>query len=111
MTRFTNGPATGVTLLLRRVPIYLRVVAKQRQCGRPEWDALDQVDDTPTSDETLYAYRKVSDDGTVHINRGRHGSGFYAIATYEFIEPQPSDTTMRDTQQWRDWCYAQHKPS
>jgi len=51
MTRFLDGPAEGVTLMLRRAPIYLRVVHRGT-----EWDALDALDDRPTPDETIYVY-------------------------------------------------------
>lgn len=103
MTKFTNGPADGVVLSLRRAPLYLRVT-KQRYGDK--WDALDQLYDTPTIHEDLYAYRKVSDDGTVHLKVSKGRGGFFAMATYEFIEPQPDDRTMRVTEQWRWWCQA-----
>lgn len=54
MTRFEDGPAAGVNLSLRRAPMFLRVV-QNNQTG--EWDALDQLDDTPEKNETIFVYK------------------------------------------------------
>ena len=105
MIRFTNGPAAGVPgLLLRRAPLYLRVV-----CHDGKWDALDQLDDRPEPGETIYAYRLVEQQGSVHINRGRRGSGFFVMATYTVVEPQPADATMRNNACWREWAETKAK--
>ena len=57
------------------------------------------------------AYRLVENQGTVHVNRGRRhgGSGCFVMATYEVVEPQPSDKVMRDNQRWSQWALAQAK--
>jgi len=97
MTKFLDGPAAGVVLMLRRSPTFLRVCHK----GRSEWDALDQVSDTPRAGEVLYAYRLVKDDGVVFVRPG----GAYRLAEYAYIaDTQPSDEAMRDTMTWRGWC-------
>jgi hypothetical protein len=104
MTEFVDGPAAGQVLMLRRAPLFLRVTVNRY--GREKyWDALDQLDDTPVPGEDLIAYRKVEDRGTVHLCRSpRRLSGWFAIAKYALIEPQPADRVMRITSAWRTWC-------
>lgn len=106
MTRFTDGPAGGRTLLLRRSPLFLRVTRDDRG----KFDALDQLHDEAEPGEAISAYRKVSDDGTVHVDsteRGRRVGRWYRCATYAVVAAQPDDATMRDTEAWRGWCQAQ----
>lgn len=107
MSDFLDGPAAGVSLSLRRSPLLLRVVCTSN--GDPKWDALDQLSDTPAAGEDIYVYRKVKDDGTVHIDGVRNGKRFgqwLSMATYAVVREQPDDATMRDTAQWRAWCEA-----
>lgn len=101
MTTFIDGPAAGKTLLLKRSPRFLRVVE-----SNGIFDALDQPTDTPSPNETLYAYRLNADHGTVHINRGRHGSGFYAMADYKLVALQPTDSVMRHGDTWETYAGA-----
>lgn len=102
MTSFTNGPAQGQHLMLKRAPLFLRVVE-----AAGKFDALDQLSDEPESGERLFAYRQVGEPGMVHLNRGRGHGGFYTIATYTLVAPQPDDATMRDTAAWQAWCKRQ----
>ncbi len=107
MTKFRDGPAAGVVLTLRRAPIFLRVV--RDPAGM--WDGLDQLADTPAPAEAVCAYRKVSDDGTIHVDGGRDGRRFglwLAAATYEYVEPQPAEGVMRVNEAWRAWCQAEY---
>ncbi len=108
MTTFRDGPAVDHTLRLRRAPIYLRVTLDRAGTI----DALDQLDDRPRPDEALFAYIKTSDDGMVHINsrdsKGRHTGGFFAMATYALIEPQPDEATMRSQAMWVEWTVHDH---
>lgn len=102
-TRFHGGPADGKVLCMARAPVFLRVVVEGDAV-----DALDLLDDEPKVSETLHAYRKVSDDGTVHVD-GRDASGkrfgrWYACATYRINDDQPDDAVMRDAAAWRKWC-------
>lgn len=109
MTTFTNGPAASATLWLKRAPLFLRVT----KGPTGEFDALDQLSDTPKADEAIFAYRRVGRSGSVHINarkNGRHCGGFFTTATYEIVPIQPDDATMRDTAKWREWC-VEHKPT
>jgi hypothetical protein len=103
MIRFTDGPAADVALDLRRAPVLLRVVRNRKG----EWDGLDQFDDTPRPGETVYAYRKIADQGKVHVQhatgRGRRCS-WVARATYAVVDPEPAEEVMRDTAKWREWC-------
>lgn len=104
MTRFEDGPAHGKTLMLKRAPQLLRVVVN----NDGEIDALDQLDDTPGADETLFVYqlKPGTEPGFCHILiRDRKGSGFYTSAEYIF-HSQPSDADIRETDNWRTWCRA-----
>lgn len=104
MTRFKDGPAQDTVLQLARAPLFLRVT--QNAAGK--FDALDQLDDHPRANESVTVYRKVSDDGTVHVDfrdeRGRRRGAWYACATYALATMQPDDATARDTTLWRQWC-------
>ena len=109
MTDFTNGPAKGKILELTRVPmpLFLRVT----QGIEGDIDALDKLEDTPTADEILFAYKKIADKGTVHIDgRDKQGKRFgrwYNPCTYALVEQQPDQATMRDKTKWQAWCTEQ----
>lgn len=109
MIRFTNGPAAGTTLMLRRAPQFLRVV----RGPDGKIDALDQLDDRPALDETITVYRLLEGGGMIHLNmrdkKGKHCGGFYAMATYELVEPQPADADVRSTAAWRGWAESRAK--
>lgn len=84
MTRFLDGPAKDVTLMLQRLPVYLRVV----QGADGKWDALDQQDDKLRPDEAVCLYLLAKPPGQAFID----GSGFggcYPIASYQFVVCQP----------------------
>ncbi len=109
MTRFENGPAAGQVLQLRRSPLYLRVT---EYAGKI--DALDLLADVPDARETIIAYRKVSDGGTVHVDSrdartGRRIGQWFSCATYALALEQPDDATLRDTARWQAWALAQVK--
>lgn len=102
MTRFLDGPAEGVTLMLRRAPHYLRAV----RAAEGEWDALDQLDDYPKGNETVVAYEMVSGPFTAHVQRrekGRRVCGWYQGGEYRVVAEQPTDNVLRVTALWRDW--------
>lgn len=105
MIRFNDGPASGIQLMVKRAPIYLRLVF-----ARKEWDALDQVDDEPKRTEQITAYRRVALEHPTHFKFFRRSAnGWYANATYAVVTPQPDDATMRDKAKWQAWCVAQEK--
>lgn len=107
---FADGPAKGVTLRLARGVWLLRVV--QNAAG--EWDALDQLDDTPEPDERVYVY--TFNPGTIShafvdyhtINGGRRGERV-TLAEYVYRAEQPPDDVVRDNRRWRKWCFAQQE--
>lgn len=112
MTKFHNGPAHDVTLLLRRIPAARFIRAVVNPAG--EWDALDMLDDTAAPSETIYAYKikAGTEPSWCHLNMGRKsGSGMYQIAEYEFIEQQPADEDLRENPKWQAWCLAESKTS
>lgn len=105
MLTFLNGPAAHVRgLCSRRAPRFLRVVHNQ---DTGAWDCLDQLEDQPERGETLYAYRRVKDEGWIHVCRRPRGSGTFRIATYEFLEPQPDELTLQSNPRWQAWALAQ----
>ena len=106
MTRFTDGPAAKQMLMLKRSPLYLRVV----QNAKGKFDGLDQLTDEPGPDEQVCAYRLVSVDGWAMVDwteNGKRRGGCFPSATYAVVAEQPDDATMRDTAKWRAWCYAE----
>ncbi len=105
MTTFQNGPAAGQRLMLHRAPIFLRVVE-----AAGKWDALDQLNDNPSVHEKLHAYVLAAKPGMCHI-RASKGGGFYPIAEYRLVEPQPPESEMRYGKIWCDWCYSQPRPT
>ncbi len=110
MTRFTDGPAKGKTLLLARAPLFLRVVI-----AGGKLDALDQLDDRPQGGERIYAYRRTGPATALHIDfcrgRGRKGprSAWYRGGDYALVEPQPNEAVLRDTARWRGWATEEAK--
>lgn len=106
MTTFTNGPALKAMLLLKRHPIYLRVIRD----AKGKFDALDQLNDTPAEGERIIVYRLVSKEGGAFVDwteKGRRVGGYFPCATYELCEVQPDHATASDTTAWRKWCYEQ----
>lgn len=101
MTTFTDGPAHSKTLMLHRAPFFLRVVMSP-----DDIDALDQPEDTPNANELLFAYRLTKLPGHCHIRASKGRGGFFPIAEYALIDPQPTDAQMRDRDQWVAWCEA-----
>jgi hypothetical protein len=110
MITFLDGPAQGQTLALKRAPRFLRVTRFRAK----EFDALDQLDDTPRVGEMLFAYEIAEYQGVYHLLCGRgakSASGFYQQGAYRFVVDQPDDATMRDTERWRQWCMARKDES
>lgn len=101
MTRFLDGPAAEVVLMLRRAPVFLRAV--QGPTGK--WDALDQLEDRPSADEKVVVYRLTTEPRWMHI-RARKSGGTYRGGDYKLVDPQPTEATVRDEQAWRAWAIA-----
>lgn len=108
MMTFLGGPAEQVAngLGLRRAPKFLRVVRKEGS-----WDALDQIEDRVEFNEDVHVYRLVENHGSIHINRrdkhGRHNGGTFVMATYQYLDPQPDQATMRSNRLWQAWATEQ----
>lgn len=100
MTTFTDGPAAGVTLMIRRAPLFLRV-AYHRYAEK--WDALDQVGDEPTGAEDYTVYRLAEVKGRGHMRPG----GCFVIAEYKVWPVQPDQAVMRNNEKWRAWATQQ----
>lgn len=104
---FLDGPAEGVVLELARAPVYLRAVVN----AAGVWDALDFPGDGPRDSETVYAYRRQGDAGSIHLDytesrTGRRRGRDIAYAEYRVAPEQPDAATMRDPVLWRAWCQA-----
>lgn len=112
MTEFTDGPAKGRVLLLRRSPLFLRVTVAE-PTGRQrvqQFDALDHALDVPKPGETLFAYRRVAvSERKVHIRADRGASGWYHRASYRLCEVQPDQATMADRPAWESWCWSEKR--
>jgi hypothetical protein len=107
MIEFLDGPAKDVKhLLLHRAPVFLRAV--QHKDGT--WDALDQIEDRPSLDETPYAYRIVGEPGDFHLlcARGWNAPGWYKSAAYRLVNPQPPERLMRSNPAWQKWTSEMH---
>jgi hypothetical protein len=104
MTKFINGPADGVTLMLRRASLLLRVVYSDT---KDEFDALDWITDSPQWHEGVYVYRRIGEPMVMMIDycdrRGRHGQRV-ASAEYEFLPAQPAEQYLRRPDAWQSWC-------
>ncbi len=105
MVTFTNGPAKGSPLELRRAPLFLRVVIGPR--GKV--DALDQLDDTPNDNETVHIYKRTS-GVAVMFACGRGGCRGTVAADYEHYLPVFGPTCdFRNTDDWQAWCTKQNE--
>jgi hypothetical protein len=103
MTRFLDGPAAGAVLMLQRAPFFLRAV----RSSAGEWDALDQLDDTPRADEAIVVYQLVSEPSRVHVQRrekGRRVCGWYMGGDYRVAADPPTDAIARHQTQWEAWA-------
>lgn len=120
MLNIIGGPAQGRAngLCINRAPLYLRITRDTTYAsavckrGRSEYDALDALEDSPRRHEEIFAYRRVGEAGSIHLNRrvnGRSASGTFVVAEYHYVEVQPADEVMRDTVAWRQWCAEQVK--
>ena len=108
MVEFLDGPARGQTLMLHRIPIFLRAV--HSQLGG--WDALDQIEDVAKRDEEITVYRRRDDLEITkyHLltgHRRRAGSGWYFNCKYSVLPEQPPDEILRDTRKWQAWALTQ----
>lgn len=108
MTRFLDGPAAGVQLMLNRAPVFIRVCVKAGEHAA-EVDALDMLEDQPAEGETLYAYRRVGKPTSIHIDytdkvtRKRKAKWLLA-AEYRVVPNQPTAVVMANSDLWKEWC-------
>lgn len=107
MTTYTDGPAKGHTMFLQRAPLLLRVVVTPAG----EWDALDELDDTPARDETITVYHLVGEPTRIHIHASCKGGGrrcgWYQGGEYRLVAEQPSDDVLRDRVSWQAWATSE----
>jgi hypothetical protein len=100
-------PGFGAPLLLQRTPKYLRFVKSLDGA----WDALDQIEDSPSADEVVVV--GVLDSWTgLHIDRvdpktRRRGGEWHKMVTYKLPPSQPPSEVLRDNQRWQEWAMSQ----
>ncbi len=76
------------------------------------WDALDQLDDTPKPTEEIFLYALTEKPGWMHLcirGKGKAAGVFYTTGRYRHVALQIPDATLRDTQAWRTWCQKNHE--
>lgn len=105
MVSCADGPARGERLRIKRAPILLRVVHSHAR----GWDALDEIGDTPTPDETIYVYVLQGEPSVCFVDgrdpkTGRRCGEMRRVGTYAVAAEQPDGSTLRDTAAWRSWC-------
>lgn len=103
MLDLLDGPAQG-SYLVKRAPLYLRAVTLE-VAGATARDVLDQLTDAPAPGERVHVYKLQGQAGSVHLNRGGKGSGFYATGVYKHLADVDGEA-LRDTESWRQWCIA-----
>jgi hypothetical protein len=97
MTTILDGPAAGQTFMLTRTPIFLRVTEKNGK-----WDALNETYDEALPGEKLHAYLLVAHHGYACVD-GKNFRGRCAMASYAYIDAQPTGDILRDNEQWAMW--------
>ena len=108
MLSLVDGPCKG-TFMVKRAPVFLRAVIKKELDGSGETDVLDQPEDTPAADESVFVYQRFGGTGWVHIDgKGIHGT--YVIATYKLM-PEADGQALRDNDKWQVWARARIKAS
>lgn len=98
-----DGPAAGVSMMLKRSPLFLRLT--RDRAGK--WDGLDMHDDRPHHDESVVVYMRGTKPTMCHIKMSGAGSGFYSLADYYVVANQPTDDIVRSNTLWQRWCVAQ----
>jgi hypothetical protein len=102
MIFFRDGPAEACPgLFLKRAPLFLRVTK-----SKTGWDALDQINDSPHADETIFVYQRDGKASNVHIY-GQKVRGIFVQAYYRFVEAQPANAVMRSNARWQAWAKEQ----
>jgi hypothetical protein len=103
MLQLVDGPCKG-SFMVKRAPFFLRAVIKRELDGAGETDVLDQPEDTPGADESVFVYQRFGATGWVHIDgKGIHGT--YVIAQYKLM-PEVDGSMLRDNAAWQAWATA-----
>jgi hypothetical protein len=85
--------------MLRRCPLFLRVTSDDNE----QWDALDQLEDRPSSKERLFAYRLEGEPSVCFVRMTGGRGGRFMVGEYRLIPDQPADTIMRNNAEWVNW--------
>ena len=104
MAKFLDGPAGGVTLNLKRLPRWVRVVIDQSGAV----DALDQLEDEVRPGEFAFVYRMKGEVQRVIACSRERGCQRMELADYEFYAEQPPQETLRSNDAWQAWATAEN---
>ena len=95
MITFADGPAFGITLVLDRAPLFLRVT----QNGIT-FRGLANESDEPEPTEIIYVYLRVP--GT--RCKTATDQGIRLTACYQYFQPQPKEKLIFHNHSWRGWA-------
>lgn len=110
MTRFTDGPAAGRSLSLRRSPVFLRVVIDRKG----EVDALDQLSDFAGAGEKVYVYVRTGEPEKISAivcsrGKGRVCRGYNEeLVTYRVYSVQPDQAVLTSNVEWAAWAREEY---
>ncbi|KKL26707.1 hypothetical protein LCGC14_2392600 [marine sediment metagenome] len=103
MLNLVDGPCKG-SYMVKRAPVFLRAVKGKDNAGNT--DVLDQVEDTPSTAESVYVYQLQGEAGWIHLQLSpRSRSGFYALGEYKYL-PDVDGEALRDNGAWQAWATA-----
>lgn len=99
MCKLLDGPGAGQSFVVKRCPVFLRVVHSKAS----GWDVLNEKDDTPKDDEEVYVYQRVSEPVKAFVD----GTGLHTlmvIAEYKFLDLMIGENLIRSNENWKWWC-------
>jgi hypothetical protein len=106
-----DGPAMGKDFLVRRCPIFLRVVERPDESTLPgldpnaaAWDVLDQLEDEVDRVETVHVYARVAGTWSRAMIDGPKIRGCYEFGEYRHVPTMPEEEAeLRDNDRWARW--------
>jgi hypothetical protein len=105
MSQILDGPCGPTLLFNQRSPRFLRLVVDDKG----ELDCLDQLVDTPADGEAIHVYERVlggeGEYGIVTLDRPKRCIRV-PLSSYRH-RPDVDGETVRETDAWQAWCYAQ----
>jgi hypothetical protein len=105
MSQLLDGPAGPTLLFNQRSPRFLRVVVDENG----QVDCLDQLIDAPAEGEQILVYEVVQGSGGdyAHVTLDRPKRCVRVPLSSYRHRPDVDGETVRETDAWQAWCYAQ----